>query len=217
MSLEIQQLVTGDLEANCYLVWLEDQSDAIVVDPGGDEDEIVAALKRHGLTPAAFLVTHCHCDHIGALKALKDAYPGAPVCVPQIEAEWLQRPTLNLSYFFGATVTGPDADTKIADGDELELAGIELRALNVPGHSPGSMAYLIENGAALHAFCGDILFAGSIGRTDLPGGEGEDQLVANIRQKLFALPNETIVHPGHGPDTTIGREKENKPFCGEDA
>jgi len=217
MSLKIVQMPTGELEANCYLVWEDGSTEAVVIDPGGDEDEISAALEKNGLTPAAFLVTHCHCDHIGALGPLKEQYPQAVVVVPEPEAAWLQRPTLNLSYFFGHSVTAPGHDRTVADGETLELAGLELRAMNVPGHSPGSMVYMVQNGRTPHIFCGDILFANSIGRGDLPGGEGEEAIVANIRAKLFTLPAETVVHPGHGPETTIGKEKEDNPFCGEDA
>jgi len=217
MSLKIARLVTGELEANCYLLWQNGGKEAVVLDPGADEDEIRAALEKRGLTPVAFVVTHCHGDHIGALKPLKEAYPEALVCVPAAEKEWLERPTLNLSYFFGAAVTGPEAGRLVRDGDSIGAAGLELRAVNVPGHSPGGMAYVVADGATDHVFAGDVLFAGSIGRTDLPGGEGEEVLVANIRKKLFALPEGTIVHPGHGEETTIGREKENNPFCGSDA
>lgn len=217
MSLKIVRLVAGELEANCYLVWRNGRREAVVIDPGGDAEKIQAELLKRGLAPGAFLVTHCHCDHIGALNELKEACPEAPVCVPEAEAAWLQRPTHNLSYFFGHSVTAPDHDRTVSDGDTLDLAGLELRAMNVTGHSPGSMVYLVEDGDALHAFCGDVLFANSIGRGDLPGGEGEEAIVANIRTKLFTLPEETIVHPGHGPETTIGKEKEDNPFCGQDA
>ena len=215
MALKNLQLVTGDLEENCYLLWKDGQKDAIVFDPGDEAERIDAELKKRGLTVVAFLQTHCHGDHIGALTPMKEKYPAAPIYCPGEEVDWLDRPTLNLSYFYGKPVTGPKPEKIIRDGDLIEAAGFQLRAIHVPGHSPGGTAFFVDPGdGAPHLFCGDILFASGIGRTDLPGGSGEEVLVSGIQEKLFILPETTVVHPGHGPDTTIGEEKESNPFCG---
>lgn len=253
MNLNTLLIVTGDFKENCFLLWDAGASmtgteagdtstsmatgeasvtPAVVFDPGDEADKIDAELKRRGLTIGAFLQTHCHGDHIAALTPLKQRYPAAPLYVPEAEMEWLQRPTLNLSYFYGYSITGPKPEHAVRDGDEIAIAAarITLRAIHVPGHSPGGTAYYVApdgggpGGACVpggagalargHLFCGDILFAGGIGRTDLPGSGGEDQLVAGIREKLFTLPEETIVHPGHGPETTIGEEKRTNPYCG---
>jgi glyoxylase-like metal-dependent hydrolase (beta-lactamase superfamily II) len=216
MGLKWVRIVTGDLEENCGLLWKDGQREAIVFDPGDEAEKIDRLLKKHGLAPAAFVQTHCHGDHIGALTPLKALYPATPIYCPSAEVEWLQRPTLNLSYFYGVSITAPRPERLVNDGDVIEAAGLTLKAIHVPGHSPGGTAYFVEDdaGSPPHLFCGDILFAGGIGRTDLPGGEGEHLLVGGIQEKLFRLPENTIVHPGHGPDTTIGTEKESNPYCG---
>ena len=210
------QIVTGDLQENCYLLWRDGAKEAIVFDPGDEAPKIRTALDEQGLTPVAFVQTHCHGDHIGALNELKAAFPAAPLYVPEAEKEWLKRPLLNLSYFTMGSVTGPPPDVLGRDGDELSLAGLTLRAIHVPGHSPGGTAYFVADldRGQPHLFCGDILFQGSIGRSDLPGGAGEAVLVAGIREKLLILPDETILHPGHGPESSIVAEKEFNPFCG---
>jgi glyoxylase-like metal-dependent hydrolase (beta-lactamase superfamily II) len=211
------RLVVGALDTNCYLAWRPDREDAVIFDPGGDADLIRAELAKRKLTPAAILITHCHCDHIGAVAELKKAYPQAPVAAPEAEAQWLPNPTRNLSYFFGDPLKAPAADRRIREGERLEYAGLRFKTIHVRGHSPGGMAYLTEDsgGGPPHLFCGDVLFRGGIGRGDLPGGEGEEVLVENIRERLFCLPNDTVVHPGHGEETTIGAEKAFNPFCGE--
>jgi hydroxyacylglutathione hydrolase len=215
VSLKTVALSTGELETNCYLLWPDGGGAAAVFDPGGDAAKIEKELKRRTLTPAAFLLTHCHFDHFGALGELKEKFPQAPIHIPALEAEWLARPTLNLSYFFGTPITGPKAEHPVQPDEVIQFAGLALRAIHVPGHSPGSMAYYAEApGGAPHVFSGDILFCGGIGRGDLPGATGEEAIVTGIREKLFVLPDDTIVHPGHGPETTIGAEKRSNPFCG---
>jgi hydroxyacylglutathione hydrolase len=207
-------IVCGDLEENCYVLWKDGSTDAIIFDPGDEPEKIKAALNKNGLTIAAFVQTHCHGDHIAALTPLKRDFPAAPIYCPSAEVEWLSKPTLNLSFYYGVSITAPKPEHSVDDGDVLQLGGLQLKAIHVPGHSPGGTAYFVEQPAGPpHLFCGDILFAGSIGRTDLPGGEGEDMLVGGIQEKLFVLPDQTVVHPGHGPETTIGQEKESNPFC----
>jgi len=214
MPLNSVQIVTGQLEENCYLLWKDGSTQAVVFDPGDEAQRIGRMLQERSLSIAAFLQTHCHFDHIGALSDLKNANPSAPLYVPRLEAEWLERPTLNLSYFFGASMTGPRPEHLVDDGNEIAVAELTFKAIAVPGHSPGGTAYLVEEaGSPPHLFCGDILFAGGIGRTDLPGGAGEDVLIEGIRARLFTLPDDTVVHPGHGPETTIGRERQSNPFC----
>ena len=215
MKVQTLLLETGPLQENCYLLWPAGAREVLIFDAGDDADVILRTLRDKKLTPAAFLQTHCHGDHIGALGALKAQYPAAPLYVHPAEAKWLGDPVLNLSYFAGAAAKAPAADRFVEDGGEIALAGLRLKAIHVPGHSPGGTAYFLAAVAPdlPHLFCGDILFAGSIGRVDLPGGESEEVLVSNIRSKLFVLPAETIVHPGHGPETTIGQEKETNPYC----
>lgn len=210
----VNQFVVGDLEENCYFLWRDGSDAAIVFDPGDEAERLLDELKQRKLRVATFIQTHCHGDHIGALTPMKAAYPDAPLYCPEAEEEWLQRPTLNLSYFFGVSITGPKPEHLVRHEDVIDAAGFKLRAILVPGHSPGSTAYFLEEDGERHLISGDILFAGGIGRTDLPGGSGEEVLVSGIREKIFPLPEDTIIYPGHGPTTTIGEEKESNPFCG---
>lgn len=215
MPLNTLKIVTGDLEENCFIAWNDGSREAVIFDPGWNAEEILAALRERGLSIAAFLQTHCHGDHIGALTPLKQVFPKAPLYVPEAEKSWLSRPTLNLSFFYGYSLTAPPPEVLVRDGDTIDAAGLSFKAIHVPGHSPGGTGYFIAPAGEMpHLYSGDILFQGSIGRTDLPGGAGEEVLVEGIRAKLFVLPEETIVHPGHGDDTTIGAEKAGNPFCG---
>jgi glyoxylase-like metal-dependent hydrolase (beta-lactamase superfamily II) len=188
----------------------------VAVDPGGDADIILTAISdvffgesSRDAKLDAILITHCHADHIAAVAELKRKFPSAVLCVPAAEAHWLSRPALNLSYFLGSPVKAPEAERLVADGDIIAFGGIAFEALLCPGHSPGGACYLAREAGIL--FAGDVLFAGSIGRGDLPGGDGR-LLVESIRRKLFALPPDIRVLPGHGPETTIGEEKGSNPF-----
>ncbi len=214
MNLHVEKFTVGDLEENCYFLWKDGSDAAIVFDPGDEAERLLKELKVRKLRVAAFVQTHCHGDHIGALTPMKAAYPDAPLYCPKDEEEWLQRPTLNLSYFFGVSITGPKPEHLVKHGDIVDAGGLKLRAIHVPGHSPGGTAYFVEEAGERHLVCGDILFASGIGRTDLPGGAGEDVLIEGIREKLFVLPDDTVIYPGHGPTSTIGEEKESNPFCG---
>jgi glyoxylase-like metal-dependent hydrolase (beta-lactamase superfamily II) len=214
-SLQIRTVESQPFQENTYVVWLPGRSDALVIDPGLEPDLVLDVLRDEGLTPAALLNTHGHADHIGGNAALKQAFPQAPLIVGATEAPLLTDARLNLSAGFGMPITSPPADRTVREGDVLEVAGITLEVLDVPGHSPGHVVYLVRT-APCTVFGGDVLFRGSIGRYDFPGSSGP-LLFEGIRTKLFTLPPDTVVYPGHGPVTTIGHEKRFNPFVGEQA
>jgi glyoxylase-like metal-dependent hydrolase (beta-lactamase superfamily II) len=185
------------------------------VDPGFDTDAILEVVNRENLTLAAILNTHGHADHIAGNAAIKAAFPDAPLVIGRGEAHLLTDPRANLSGFFGMALKSPEANRLVDDGERLELAGFAFEVREIPGHSPGSVVFVCEQMDPPFVLGGDVLFAGSVGRTDL-GGNGP-QLLAGIRSKLFNLPDHTAVYPGHGPPTTIGHEKLHNPFVGQSA
>jgi glyoxylase-like metal-dependent hydrolase (beta-lactamase superfamily II) len=187
----------------------------VVIDPGLEPQLILDFLQQRGLRPAAILNTHGHGDHIGGNEAMKQAFPHIPLVIGVNEERLLSDANANLSAPFGMPVTSPPADRLVREGDRIEYAGIPLEVLEIPGHSPGHVVYVYQGNPAT-VFGGDVLFRGSVGRTDFPGGSGR-LLLAGIRTKLFSLPDDTLVYPGHGPMTTIGREKRDNPFAGLDA
>lgn len=210
MSVQIHTIVSMPFEENTYVVWLEGRSDAVVIDPGLEPELILSCLADHDLTPAAILNTHGHADHIGGNEALKKAYPKTPLVIGELEAEMLVDAWANLSAMFGMPVVSPPADRTVAEGETIEYAGMALEVLLVPGHSPGHVVF-VHRGEPCRVYGGDVLFRGSIGRYDFPGGSST-QLLKGIREKLFTLPEDTIVYPGHGPTTTIGHEKRTNPY-----
>ncbi|MCX7805619.1 MAG: MBL fold metallo-hydrolase, partial [Planctomycetota bacterium] len=205
----IERLQVGPLGTNCYIVRREGHRNCAVVDPGGDAAGIISAIRAGAAGLDAILITHCHADHIAAVEDLKREFPGAAICAPAAEADWLQRPTLNLSYFLGFPVKAPHPDRLVNDGDKIAGGGIEFEAILCPGHSPGSICYLDRSDGIM--FAGDVLFAGSIGRGDLPGGD-EGQLIENIRLRILSLDPAIRILPGHGPETSIGEEMASNPF-----
>jgi hydroxyacylglutathione hydrolase len=208
--LRIRTIESMPFAENSYVVWLPHRTDALVVDPGLEPELIVDFLRAEGLTPAAILNTHGHGDHIGGNAALKTAFPQAPLIIGVNEAPLLTDANANLSAPFGLPITSPPADTLVREGDVVEAAGIRLEVLDVPGHSPGHVVFVYRDSPSL-VFGGDVLFRDSIGRYDFPNSNGR-LLLEGIRTKLFSLPPDTVIYPGHGPTTTIEHEQRFNPF-----
>jgi glyoxylase-like metal-dependent hydrolase (beta-lactamase superfamily II) len=211
----IESIESAPFGEMTYVVWKAGQDQALVVDPGFDPEAIVTVLHRHGLRLAATLNTHGHADHIAGNAAMKRFDPTAPLIIGRNEAHLLTDPNANLSAPFGMALTSPVADRLVTDGERLDLVGLTFQVREIPGHSPGSVVFVCSQFDPGFVLGGDVLFAGSIGRTDLGGNL--PQLLAGIRSKLFTLPESTIILPGHGPPTTVGREMRSNPFVGEHA
>ncbi|MCL4516408.1 MAG: MBL fold metallo-hydrolase [Firmicutes bacterium] len=204
-----KQFILGPMGANCYLIGCEETRAAAVIDPGGEPSEVLAEIKRLGLTLRCVINTHGHVDHIAGNRAVKEA-TGAEILIHAADAPMLTNSRLNLSSFLedeAGLLAGPPADRELLDDEVIEVGHLSIQVRHTPGHTPGGICLLA--GDAL--FSGDTLFAESIGRTDFPGGSAET-LIRSIQQKLLVLPDETPVYPGHGPMTTIGDEKALNPF-----
>lgn len=202
----LESLEVGPIMANCYILGCEETKEAAVIDPGGDADRILQALARLGLTVKLIINTHGHFDHVGANKQMKAA-TGAPILIHEKDAPMLGHLSSSAASFGLSVDNSPTPDQMPGDGDTLTFGNISLKVIHLPGHSPGGIA--LQTGDSV--FVGDTLFSGSIGRTDLPGGD-YNQLIASVRLKLFSLPDDTKVYCGHGPATSIGREKRYNPF-----
>ena len=212
-EIEIAVIVSVAFQENAYVARLKDREECLVIDPGLEPGKILAHLDEHGLVPAAILNTHGHGDHIGGNAALKDRWPECPLVIGAAEADKLTDAKLNLSEIFGLPIVSPPADVTLSEGETYSAAGLDLEVREIPGHSTGHVVYLCKEHNPPIAFVGDVIFAGSIGRTDFPGGSLQ-QLADGIHQKLFTLPDETVLLSGHGPQTTVGREKGTNPFVG---
>lgn len=206
--LDISVFVDPDFGENAYLVRKVGATRAVAVDPGGGTPELIAVLERGGLTLDAILLTHAHVDHVTGVAALVRA-TGAPVYLhPADRWLYMQAPMQAAMFGFRAEAP-PPADREFADGDTVAAADISFEVRHVPGHAPGHVIlYVAEAGAA---FVGDVVFQGSIGRTDLPGGDYA-QLMRSIRERVLTLPDETVLYPGHGPSTTVRHERTTNPF-----
>jgi glyoxylase-like metal-dependent hydrolase (beta-lactamase superfamily II) len=204
--LSIKKAVVGSFQENCWLIVNQKSGESVILDPGDSVQAVEKMIADSDSEPLAILNTHGHLDHIGAVCKLKEKFDIPFYLHPEDES--LVRDYPSHAEMFGVPCHGvPDIDDFLADGETLHLADLEITVLHTPGHSPGSSSFLIDN----HVFVGDALFAGSVGRVDLPGGNYET-LMHSIDEKLLSLPDDTVVHSGHGPDTTIGQERRNNPF-----
>ncbi len=204
-----QSLVVGPLQVNCFILGCEKTKEAIVIDPGGDVDDILSFLARANLNLKYILNTHGHLDHVGGNADLKE-HTNAEIIIHREDAPLITNISSH-GLLFGISVKdSPPADILIEDGDIITVGEeIKLNTIHTPGHSRGSCSFTLDGYDVV--FVGDTLFAGSIGRTDLPGGD-YNTLINSVRTKLFVLPDDTKVLPGHGPQTTIGYEKRYNPF-----
>lgn len=210
-ELQIHTIVSMPFDENTYVVWRDGRRDALVIDPGLEPDLILAFLDERELDVAAILDTHGHADHIGGNEALKTRYPQAPLIIGVGDAPMLTDANLNLSAPFGMPIISPPADRMVLEGETLEFAGIRMEVREIPGHSPGHVVFIVGDQTPTIVLGGDVLFRGSVGRCDFPGGS-MDQLASGIREKLYTLADNTVVYPGHGPVTTVGHEKRTNPF-----
>lgn len=204
--MDIETLVVGSLQTNCYIVGCPDQKAGVVIDPGGDAELVLAAIQRADLDILYVVNTHAHIDHTLANSQVLEA-TGARLAIHEIDAPTLKDPQGNLSFFIGRNPPQKPPNWELKAGDRIEFGNIVLTVLHTPGHTPGGIT-LFSDGVA---FTGDTLFNRGVGRTDLPGGDWPT-LENSILQQLFTLPDDTIVFPGHGPKTTIGDEKRLNPY-----
>ncbi len=198
----LEKIIVGGMEVNCYLVGSDKTREAAIIDPGDNYPSIKRAIDKLKLTPKFIINTHGHADHIGA-----DDKFNLPIYIHKLDRECLVNPDKNLSAMLGLALSVKSAIKVLEDNDILSLEDLKLEIIHTPGHTPGSICIKVDG----VVFTGDTLFLGGVGRTDLPGAS-EESLFKSIRDKLLVLDNETVIYPGHGPDSTIGREKERNPF-----
>ncbi len=204
----LETFPVGPLRCNCTILGDEVTSEALVVDPGDNIPEILSRLQKHGLTLRQIVVTHAHIDHVGGAAQLRKL-TGAPVVMNQQDLGLLGMMEMQAGWLGVATPQVAPPDASAEDGLAIGLTTLPAQVLHTPGHTPGSICLLFPDQHLLLA--GDTLFAGSIGRTDLPGGDGQ-QILRSLRGRLLVLPDATRVLPGHGPETTIGEERQSNPF-----
>ena len=204
----LETLTVGPFQENCYIVGDEETGEGALVDPGDEAARIAIAVEQTNLEIAQILITHAHIDHVGAVAALVEEYACPVLMHAEAEAMLQELPTqaMMMGLRFGKV---PTVDRHIQDREEIKVGGLELASLYTPGHAPGHLAFYSESEKLV--LSGDALFAGSVGRVDLPGGSME-VLMKSIEERLLTLPDETKVYSGHGPQTTIGNEKAYNPF-----
>lgn len=209
----VKRMEVGPLAVCCYVVFdeasVEEPKPCVVIDPGGDADAISAALKKSSLRLEAVFLTHAHVDHIGGVDELLTDWPGAILACSEETSRRAGDPRLNLSVHMGAPVQAGPATRFIRDGEEFVAAGLKWKAVEIPGHDPGEMVFILGDGGEV--FTGDTLFAGSVGRSDFPGGD-HDALIRGVRSLLEGLKPEAVIYPGHGEPTQAKRELASNPF-----
>lgn len=208
--MNIETLVLGQLENNCFVITPDEASgDCVVVDTGLCSEPLLEYLKDNKLVPKALLLTHGHADHIAGTNLLRQVYPDMPVAIHKFDSDMLSDPEANLSFLVGINFTTPPAEIIIDSQTSIEFAGVSFKILNTPGHTPGGISFYNEKDKVV--FSGDALFADGVGRTDFPGGD-HSRLVSSIKDELFSLPPDTKVYSGHGPVTTIETEMKYNQF-----
>lgn len=205
----VKKMAVGPIMANCFILGCETTRESVVIDPGDDTDKILLALAESHLKLKYIINTHGHFDHVGGNKRLQEA-AGAQIVIHPLDAHMLGSLSSMATAWGLSADDSPAPDRSLEDQDTIVFGEITLTVLHTPGHSPGSISLYTEG----HVFVGDALFDGSIGRTDFPGGD-YGTLIKSIRNKLFVLDDEVTVHTGHGPDTTIGKERRYNPFVGQ--
>lgn len=207
----IKTIISTVFMENGYILSVPDGKECVVIDPGMSGRKFLDYFKKHNLIPTAILITHGHADHILGNSSLREAYPNLKIYIGEKDATKLTNPKENLSGIMGMGFTSPPADVKLQDGEKLSLAGMEIEVFHTPGHSAGHVVYLIRATSPYTLFSGDVLFHRGVGRTDFYDGDFET-LKNSIQNKIYILPDSTVVYCGHDITTTVGEEKEKNPY-----